>query len=297
MEQVCEADPLSTLDRAERCITRLCDPVARVILACDLAQVHAKLGRDPYRLLEFAKSETVGVSIRAEIYIALVEGKLGYRTERKLRWAEECARIQSPAAWLEQTQAAVVRIQAKAGDWSAARCTIRRIDDPLQKLLSCCELAVSAHEQGNEWALETLPPLDNITRLCDAVRAKCILTMTGYSLGLDVSGQVQQLIDLARQVREPADRQLAAILILRVLSRCRKVGLALQMVNALPKDVRQEALLAMCQETSDIGHLADTQTLADHLMVPGYRDHALYCLVRCAACAATGWTPKNTSSI
>ena len=187
IERACSADAQSTLASVEKLVGTLRDAEMRVILACDLAQTSARLGSDPYRFLEFAKAETLGVSIRAEIYIALVEAKLGHHADRRLRWAEECAGIQQPTAWLAQTQAAVARIQAESGDWSAARCTIRRIEDALQQFVSYCELAVSAHAQGNDWALDAFPQINNIVRLSDSVRAKCILAMTAHSLGFDAS--------------------------------------------------------------------------------------------------------------
>lgn len=288
LEQVCGVDSESTFAAAERLVVGQCDPVARVILACDLSQVLASLGRDPYRLLEFAKSTAVGNSIRAEIYIALVEAKLGFHTDRKLRWAEDCAEIQEHKGWLLKTQAAAARIQADAGNWNAARWTTLRIEDPLQQLASCCELALCAHEQGNYGVLDMLPRVDSIGHLSESVRAKCILTMTTHSLGLDASNQLRQLIEFANRLRDAEDRLSAGILLARVHARCELFNVASEFVNALPEAAQKEALLGMCQETAQAGNVNDTLTLANELMGPGYRDLALFSIVRSATNAGRG---------
>lgn len=293
IERACSADPESTLASAGQLVEKLGDAEMRVILACDLAQTSARLRRDPYRFLEFAKSETLGVSIRAEIYIALVEAKLGNQVDCRLRWAEKCAGIQRPTAWLVQTQAAVARIQAEAGDWSGARCTIRRIDDGLQRFVSWCELALSAYEQGNDWALDALPQVDHIARLTDGVRAKCILTITAHSLGLDPSDHLDQLFKMAGRLWDSEDQHLTGVLIARVLARCQELGIARQIVGALPEPAQQEALLGLCQETAQAGNVEETQTLAGELMVPGYRDRALYYIV-CSVAGVMSHTTRET---
>ncbi len=279
LERACKADTTSTLAAAEQLAIGQCDRVARVILTCDLAQAFVRQGLEPYRLIEFAKSETIGVSIVAEIYIALVEAKLGIHADRNLRWAEQCAAAQDHSGWLLQTQAAVARIQAVAGDWKAAQDTACRIEDPLQRLLSFCELAVGAREQGNDHALDVVHRIDGISHLIDQMRAKCILTMTAYSLGLDAFGHLRQLIELASRMRDPEQRQLAGVMVARVLARCRQLGAAMKIGRALPEPVQQEALLAICQETARAGDMEETERIASELMIPGYRDRALYCIV------------------
>src|SRR5690606_7015000 len=124
----------------------------------------------------------------------------GIHPERRLGWAEACAEVDEQSDWLAQTQAAVARIQAGAGDWIAAQHTVTRIDDPLQQLASICELAISAHEDGNHWAIDLLPQVGNITRLRGNVRAKCILTVTAHSLGFKSSANWRELVDIATQL-------------------------------------------------------------------------------------------------
>ncbi len=293
LERAAGLDPQATLTCAERLLRDFTEPTAQAVNAGELAQCAWRLGHDPYRFLDRARSASVGGSILGEIYVALIEAKLGDHPERKLRWAEQCASIQQPASCLLQTQAAIARIQSDGGDWNAAQATIRRIENPLQRMLSYCELTITAHQRGHERMAGAMPSIDAISCLCDQVRAKCALAMTAQAIGIDATEFLRQSIDLAGQLRTPENRQVAAVLFTRVLAHRQDFGIALQIVKALPDHAQPEALLAACDETAEQGDVAMTRALAQQLLVPGYRDRALYCIVRSAVRAVGGVIPES----
>lgn len=298
LEQARAGDPQITLAHAERLIANLNDAATRVSLICDLAQVFVRLGRDPYRLLDFAKSAAMDATLPSQIYVALVEAKLGFQVTRNLRWAEELAGVQTSAEWLVRTQATIVRIQAESGAWSAARCTIRRISDPLQQLCSRCDLALAAHERQNDWALDTFdtsPQLDELTNPHDRVHAYGALATTAHAMKVDCLDFLQHALDAAAQMRDPDERMQAGMQIARVVARCLNPSLARQCLEQLPESALPEALIGICEELAQVGAIDDTRELAGQLMFPGHRDRALLCIVRSLARSEKG--SPTTSSV